>query len=115
MDEAQTDLTQEKKYWDLVHPELSDFVTLRNFAEMAPTLIMPRFAHVRDDQHQDLGIVDAVNCEMENFADRGLVHSDLHWRHVGLYKDEKNILRAVFFDLGRVCTKQDKTVAVKEM
>jgi hypothetical protein len=83
--EAQACLAAEHQLWHDVHPELSEFVSLRNFGGRAPALIMPRFAHVRDDQHQDRDIVEAVDREIQNFADRGLVHDDLHWRHVGLY------------------------------
>lgn len=71
------------------HAELADLVSLRDFGGRAPALIMPRFAHERDDQHQSPDVVDAVKREIRSFVRRGLLHNDLHWRHVGLYTDKK--------------------------
>jgi hypothetical protein len=94
--------------WKMAHAELveAELVQLRHFGKGSiEGLVMPRFAHVTERDRSNPDVVHAVRAEIKNFAQKNLVHNDLHWRHVGLYRDRENVLRAVFFDLARL--KQD--------
>ena len=58
-----------------------------------------------DDRSNVLGLVEET-LETQ-FASKGLVHEDVAWRNIGLYKDGAH-RKAVVFDLGRV-QNSDKT------
>ncbi len=46
-------------------------------------------------------VLKAAERAAYQMAEAGYKHNDLHWRHVGLYK-EKGLLKVVFFDLADV-------------
>lgn len=60
-------------------------------------LVMPfyRRATAADREHIDL-VHDVIGV----LADNGVCHDDVHWRHVGFYKEADGTLKAVLFDLG---------------
>lgn len=62
---------------------------------------MPHFASVLPCRRFD--VLDLVQtCLESHFVSRGLVHEDVAWRNIGLYKDGEAEQHAVVFDLGRV-------------
>ena len=103
-------LDAEFENWDKFYRNLvqEGLVFLRRFGPgKVPALIMPRFALVRQSSHSDQAIITAVRAEIKRIAQLKMVHNDLKWRHVGLYKDGDNLC-AVFFDLARVARKPEK-------
>ena len=67
---------------------------------------MPHFAAVKPDDRSNV-LHLAEETLQANFASKGLVHKDVAWRNIGLYKDGADD-KAVVFDLGRV-RGRDKT------
>jgi RNA polymerase-interacting CarD/CdnL/TRCF family regulator len=67
---------------------------------------MPHFAAVRPDER--LNVLGMVRATLKaNFFDKKLVHEDVAWRNIGLYKKVGSVSpAAVVFDLGRVETNQ---------
>jgi hypothetical protein len=63
---------------------------------------MPHFAAVRPDERLD--VLDLVRTTLEaNFCAKRLVHKDVTWRNIGLYKKVGAARsEAVVFDLGQV-------------
>jgi hypothetical protein len=67
---------------------------------------MPHFAAVKDQDR--LNTLELVRATLTaKFASKGLVHEDVAWRNIGVYKDG-GVTKAVVFDLNRVRT-QNKT------
>ena len=62
---------------------------------------MPDFAKV-----QEAGRISAVEkvktTLLEDYHNRGFIHTDVAWRNVGLYKTASDEERAVVFDMGEV-------------
>lgn len=52
--------------------------------------------------------IDAVIKAIQQFASNGYLHSDLRWRHVGIYTNEHSELVAILIDLSEVEVINDK-------
>ena len=66
-------------------------------------LIMPYVYPVPETKWSDPIVKNAIKKAVEQFANLGYFHQDLHPRHVGLYKDSlTSVLKAVLFDLENV-------------
>eukprot|EP00047_Mylnosiga_fluctuans_P009871 m.264608 g.264608 ORF g.264608 m.264608 type:complete len:365 (-) comp28354_c0_seq1:77-1171(-) len=97
------DDARDKEYsvWMRAYPALCDagLVFKRDFP-VAPVLGMPRFGHVADPP--DAALRRLAEAEARRLAALGIVHTDLAWRHVGIYVDQQNQQCCVFFDLASV-------------
>jgi hypothetical protein len=90
---------RELENWKKAYPE---FKVFREKWCGRDALRMPHFAAVRPDER--LGALDLVRATLEaNFFAKGLVHKDVAWRNIGLYKKVgAGRPIAVVFDLGQV-------------
>jgi len=87
----------EMENWKAAYPE---FEVFREMWCGRDALRMPHFAAVKpDDRSNVLQLVEETL--KTQFASKGLVHEDVAWRNIGLYKDGAD-RKAVIFDLGRV-------------
>jgi hypothetical protein len=89
----------ELENWKKAYPELKVF---REKWCGREALRMPHFAAVRPDERLD--VLDLVRTTLEaNFYAKRLVHKDVTWRNIGLYKKVGAARsEAVVFDLGQV-------------
>ena len=102
---ASKDVERELKNWKKAYPEFETKVFHEKWCGRE-ALRMPHFSAVKPDER--LVVLGLVKVTLEtNFYDNGLVHEDVAWRNIGLYKDGAEC-KAVVFDLGRV-RDQDKT------
>lgn len=65
-----------------------------------PALVMPIFL-TPSTMAMRVEYRAAVEEAINTIAHNGVLHEDVHWRHVGLYEDESAKTLAVLFDLGR--------------
>ena len=67
---------------------------------------MPHFAKVKQpDRKHALPLVKATL--MSDYHRKGLIHRDVSWRNIGLYKSKSGEVRAVVFDMGSVREVED--------
>jgi hypothetical protein len=97
-------LDSEKEVWEKVYsPEIKVF---REDWCGEPALRMPHFAKVKE--HDQKHVVPLVKATlMSDYHQKGLVHKDVAWRNIGLYKAKSGELRAVVFDMGSVSEVED--------
>jgi hypothetical protein len=90
---------RELENWKKAYPEFKAF---REKWCGRDALRMPHFAAVRPDER--LCALDLVRATLEaNFFAKRLVHKDVAWRNIGLYKKVgAERPKAVVFDLGQV-------------
>jgi len=79
-------------------------------------LLMPFVKPLTEDEWEDTNKRNLVRAAVQELADNGLRHKDLHRRHVGLHKDS----RVFIFDLSRTkevdtADEEAKSLAVKKM
>jgi len=102
-EELRDDVRREMENWKAAYPE---FKVFRETWCGRDALRMPHFAAVKPDDRSN--VLQLVEETLETqFAAKGLVHEDVAWRNIGLYKDGAD-RKAVVFDLGRV-RDRDKT------
>ena len=96
---------RELENWKKAYPEFKTKVFREKWSGRE-VLRMPHFAAVRPDER--LNVLDMVRATLKaNFFDKELVHEDVAWRNIGLYKKVGAVSPvAVVFDLGRVETNQ---------
>ena len=89
--------------WKTAYPPLCDagYISARDLT-VGPALVMPLFGHVSDARHLDAEVRKIVKEDITRLAQIGLLHQDLSWRHVGLYRDLHGKLCSVLFDLALV-------------
>jgi len=93
------DVERELKNWKKAYPEFESKVLHEKWCGRE-ALRMPHFATVRPEER--LRVLGSVKTTLEtNFYDNGLVHKDVAWRNIGLYKGGAE-QQAVVYDLGRV-------------
>jgi hypothetical protein len=90
---------RELEHWKKAYPEFKVFHEKWCGRD---ALRMPHFAAVRPDER--LCSLDLVRATLEaNFSAKRLVHKDVAWRNIGLYKKVGAARpKAIVFDLGRV-------------
>ena len=91
-------LKKEVENWQTVYPKFKVFLEKWCGRE---SLQMPHFASVKRDDRMD--VLDSVKVTLETSLDaKGLVHDDVAWHNVGLYKKEGTESKAIVFDLAHV-------------
>lgn len=93
------DVERELKNWKKAYPEFESKVLHEKWCGRE-ALRMPHFATVKPEER--LRVLGSVKTTLKtNFYDNGLVHIDVAWRNIGLYKGGAE-QQAVVYDLGRV-------------
>jgi hypothetical protein len=97
-------LDSEKEVWEKVYSP--EFKAFREDWCGEPALRMPHFAKVKE--HDQKHVVPLVKATlMSDYHQKGLVHKDVSWRNIGLYKAKSGELRSVVFDMGSVREVED--------
>jgi len=104
-------LEEEASHWRNINGIESVFVTTLN---KQPALVMPYLHPLTDEECMDPAIHKQVIALVESCAERGYIHNDIAWRHVGWYRYQQPH-RLMFFDFGRVEKITDKEKAIDEM
>ncbi|KAL3919272.1 MAG: hypothetical protein SGILL_003835 [Bacillariaceae sp.] len=92
------DLDREYAVWKNAYPE---FPVYREMWCGHEALRMPHFSAVLPvDRASKVALVKTTL--LERFVTNNLVHGDVYWRNIGLYKDRQGKEHAVVFDMGSV-------------
>ncbi len=85
--------------WHKAYPQFKKKVVYETWCGR-PALMMPHFSAITAQKREEmLGLIE--HMLREDFDRRGLVHGDVAWRNVGLYKKGEQT-KAVVFDMAKV-------------
>ena len=90
-------LKRELKWWKEIYPELGEMCSVQKFAGHW-ALLMP---HLCAPKRNDATLTLVEQTLRTNFVDRGLMHGDVLWRNIGVYK-RNNETVCVVYDLESV-------------
>ena len=96
---ARSDLEHEEKMWHKAYPQFASKVVVETWCGWK-ALRMPHFAAVALSERRNvLALVE--NTLRDDYDEKGLVHGDVAWRNVGLFR-VGNEQKAVVYDTARV-------------
>ena len=70
-------------------------------------LVMPYVHMATEDDWERPEVAAAARAAVGRIDELGLVYEDVRRRHLGLYRDDAGVLRAVFVDLSSVVPRAD--------